>query len=350
MGAFFDNLHVFKNDKYDLDKLQNELSNILKNRGFSLLPEGSEGDVSLMIFEPDDSSWVSIASDAFMFDSEAAIRSYTDPISQAFSTDVIAATCYDSDYLRLALLNSVDNTDGWINVGKSYDPLIRRTKVAPWKKLVKNIDELKTVIKNYHACAEEVFSEIADMIGMQSQQTILGCGGEELLTGKITKMAFSAPEGEIKPPKFEVHGYSMPASKEAMLGGDISVSFLNTGGKAKGLQLIFCGDCVDNDEIIFEDVSLYYDDKHHPIELQKAKLVGGGECYSWEDPHFQLPPAVNEKLPLTKKMQLEFDRHIAVHFTLKGNLDHFKTLRIVGIPLSNPTEGQACWYDYSEYC
>ena len=72
MGAFFDNLHILKSDKYDLETLKNELSGILKIRGFSLLPEGSDGDVSVMIYEPGEGSWVSIASDAFMFDSEEA--------------------------------------------------------------------------------------------------------------------------------------------------------------------------------------------------------------------------------------------------------------------------------------
>ncbi len=347
MGAFFDNLHILINDEYDLERLKNELSNILKNRGFSLLPEGSEGDVSVMIYEPTDNSWVSIASDAFMFDSEETIRSFTDTLSLAFCTDVIAATCYDSDYLRLALLNSVDNTDGWINVGKSCDPLIRRTKVAPWKKLVKDTDGLKAVIKNYHAFAEEAFSEIATMIGMQPQQTMLGCGGEELLDGKITKMEFSAPEGEIKPPKFMVHSFSRPAA--SMLGGAINVSFLNIGGKSKGLEFIFMGDCVDNDEITFEDVYWYCDGKHNSIDLKESQLEDGKKCYIWKDKYFQIPPAVNENLPLVKKFQMESDRHIAVIFTLKGNPEHLETLRIVGVPLSNPMDGQASWVkgDYS---
>ncbi|WP_026528203.1 hypothetical protein [Butyrivibrio sp. VCD2006] len=69
---------------------------------------------------------ISIACEAFMFDTEETIRSCADPLSKALDTDVMAASCYDSDYLRLALLNVNDKTDGWINVGKSYDPLIRR--------------------------------------------------------------------------------------------------------------------------------------------------------------------------------------------------------------------------------
>ena len=346
MGAFFDNLHVLINRKYDLEALKNELSNILKLRGFSLLPEGSEGDVSVMIYEPGDSSWVSIASDAFMFDSEKTIRSYTDPLSLAFNTDVIAATCYDSDYLRLALLNAVDNTDGWINVGKSYDSLIRRTKVAPWKKLVKNTDELKSVIKNYHACAEEAFAEIAEMIGMQPDQTMFGCGGEELLDGKITKMVFSAPEGEIKLPELKVLSYSMPVD---ILGNTIRITFLNIGGKAKGIEFIFLGDCVENDEITIENLVCSCGDRRYDIELKTAKLTDDSKCYNWVDKDFQIPPAVNENLPMMKKWDVEFEREITLMFEVSGNPENFKTLRIVAAPLSNYMDGQACWYDYREY-
>ncbi len=347
MGAFFDNLHILKSDKYDLETLKNELSDKLKIQGFSLLPEGADGDVFVMIYEPGEGSWVSIESDAFMFDSEEAIRTYTDPLSLAFNTDVIAATCFDSDYLRLALLNSVDNTDGWINVGKSYDPLIRRTKVAPWKKLVKDTEGLKATIKKDHACAEEAFEEIAEMIGMQPQQTMLGCGGEELLDGKITRMEFSAPEGKIKPPKLQLHSYNAPPIK---IGKFLRVSFINTGDKAKGLKFIFMGECVEKGEITFEDVSLFYDDKHHPIELQESELMGGEKCYVWKDPYFQLPPAVNENLPLVKQINLGFDREISVCCTPKGNTENPESLRIVGIPLSNPMEGQVSWINSSEYC
>lgn len=347
MGAFFDNLHVLMNEKYDTEALKNELSNILKLRGFSLLPEGSEGDVSVMIYESGNSSWVSIASDAFMFDSEETIRSYADPLSKAFNTDIIAATCYDSDYLRLALLNAVDNTDGWINVGKSYESLVRKTKVAPWKKLVKNTDELKSVIKNYHACAEEAFAEIAEMIGMQPDQTTFGCGGEELLEGKITTMVFSAPEGEIKLPEFKVLSSSMPAE---VLGNTIRIAFLNMGSKSKGIVFLFLGDCIENDEITIEDPICVCGDRRYNIELKRARLTDGSKCYTWEDKDFQIPPAVNENLPMMKKWDVEFEREIDLMFELSGNPENVKTLRIVAIPLSNYMDGQACWYDYREYC
>ena len=107
---------------------------------------------------------------------------------------------------------------------------------------------------------------------------------------------------------------------------------------------------VNENEITFEDVSLFYDDKHHPIKLQNAKLESGEKCYVWIDPYFQLPPAANENLPIVKKIQLEFDREIAVFFTLKGNPEHLESLRIVGMPLSNPDDGQVSWFNNREYC
>ena len=134
-----------------------------------------------------------------------------------------------------------------------------------------------------------------------------------------------------------------------MIGGKITVSFLNIGGKAKGLLFIFLGECLVNHEITVEGISRHCGDKRFEIELKKSRLVDGTNCYVWEDKDFQIPPAVNENLPLTKRWDVEYDRRITLMFELSGNPEHLDTLRIVAIPLSNYEDGQACWINDRNY-
>ena len=94
----------------------------------------------------------------FQLETEEDIQKVAEPLSQCFETDIISAGCYDSDYLRLSLLNVCDGTDGWINVGRAEGmKLIRRTSLAPWKKVVDDMDALKKLVKAEYVFAEEGF-------------------------------------------------------------------------------------------------------------------------------------------------------------------------------------------------
>lgn len=345
MGTFFDNLHVLKNNKFDFGVLKNELSIILSDKGYTYMPESSEGDVSIVIYEPEDGAWVSIASDVFLFDTEKAIRDFADPISEALNTYVIAASCYDSDYLRLALLNKNANVDGWINVGKSLDPLIRRTKLTPWNELIKDSEQLKEIVKNDYTYKEEAFLSIAELIGMKPEQSLFVDNAFDSANGKIVKLFFSAPEGKTNPPKFCVLAHF---KNQCDTGLRVSVTISNKGCKSKGIGLMIISDFIENDEVVFEEVKLGIFDglsyKNVPIKLKKGRLNDGKTCLFWLDDDFAILPSVNENLPLKKRIELEFKRAFMVKFIIKGNPDKFVNSRLVVYPKHNSLDGQVSWF------
>ena len=112
MGLFFENIHIRKSAMYDTRILKNQLIRYFEEKGFQLDPQDAEESVSVVIYEPENSAWVSIASELFQLETEEDIQKVAEPLSQCFETDIISAGCYDSDYLRLSLLNVCDGTDG----------------------------------------------------------------------------------------------------------------------------------------------------------------------------------------------------------------------------------------------
>ncbi len=349
MGLFFENIHIHKNEKYNTDVLKEALIKYLGENGFKLVSDNKEGDVSVVIYEPDSSDWVSVASDIFQFNTEEAIRKVVKPISQCFETDIISASCYDSDYLRLSILNINDGTDGWINVGKTEEiKNLRRTSLTPWKKIVDDIKTFKDIVREEYVFKEEAFCKIADLIKMSPEQTVLDVGHTDFLhPEKMIRLEFIAPEGTIKPPKLEIPRYGL---MPCQIGESQIVSVYNSGGKSRGLGIMFIGDYVDNEEIIFEDVQLQLLSKEGrqfvPIELKKVDWAYGKKCYYWSDADFPLPPAVNKSIPLIKRMNLESEREIGIRFTPIGNQRKALDIKIVVYPLANSMDGQTSWYVY----
>lgn len=349
MGLFFENIHIHKSLEYSVEVLKRELVKYFEENGFKLAAEGEEGNASVVIYEPDGSEWISVASDIFQLNTEEDIRKVAEPLSKCFETEVLTAGCYDSDYLRLSLLKVSDGTDAWINVGRAEGmKQLRRTSLTPWKKIVTDLDTLKNIVKAEYVFAEEAFYKIAELIQMTPEQVTLEVEITDTLTvEKMTTLSFLAPEGAIKLPEFEIPRYNgMPCK----IGESQVVSVYNKGGKSKGFGIMFIGDYVENDEITFEDVKLQILTKEGwqfvPIELKKVDWTQGKKCYYWSDAEFQLPPAVSEAIPLMKRMNMEFEREIGIRFTPVGNPRKVLDIRLVIYPLANSMEGQTSWYVY----
>lgn len=349
MGLFFENIHIHKNTKYDTEVLKKELIKYFEEKGFLLSEEGEDGSASVVIYEPDGSNWVSVASDIFQLETLEEIRNVSEPLSKCLETEVLTAGCYDSDYLRLSILNICDGTDGWINVGETEGmKKLRRTGITPWKKVVADIDALKNIVKAEYVFAEDAFYKIAELIHMLPEQVALEVEYTNSLTvEKMTTLKFSAPKGTLTLPELMIPLYDLMPCK---IGKHQVVSVYNRGGKAKGLGIMFVGDYVENDEITFENVKLQFQTKEGwqfvPIELKKVNQTQEKKCYYWSDAEFPLPPAVNIAIPLTKRRNLEFQREIGIVFTPVGNPRKVLDIKLVVFPLANRMEGQTSWYVY----
>lgn len=351
MGMFFNNLHIRKNEEYNCDKLKEVLIKEMEKKGYALIEDGKEADVSVVIYSPEKSKWVSVASDCFDFNTAEDTKAAALPISEKFGTDVIAAACYDSDYLMMNILNAADGTDGWINIGSMYGmKQPRRTSMAPWKGKVTEFEKFKAVIKGKNIFAEDAFYSCAELLGMAAEQCALETGhADELEKDAVTRLHFSLPEGAHKVlPKLEINTFSLNPCK---IGENKCVFVNNKGGRSKGVGIMFVGDYIENDLLTFENVTFesdYGSDKRKiiSVRLEKVKTTDGRTVLYWEDKDFNIPPAADPSIPVKRLMNLEFKRQFGVRFTVQGNSRKVLDVMVLVIPLENRREGSACWCCY----
>jgi hypothetical protein len=352
MGLFFTNMHILKSKEFDKGKLKDLIIKYMTDEGFALEESEETSDISVAIYEPADSSWISIATDAFEFDSLEKIRKMVQPFSAVGGNYVITAACYDSDFLQLSLTNIVNNQEGWINIGHPMEvPQLTKTSLSTWKEIVNDFERLKEITSTKHIFAEDVFAEISDLIGMKHEQTILDANYVSVENeDEVCKLFFSAPIGKIELPSFEIPRFNL---KPCSIGESDIVCVVNKGGKGKGIGVMFVGDYVENDEITFSDTMLCFKDKGEwnsiPIELKKSKLKSGKTCYVWKDPSFPIPPGVSDIVPPMKRDKMEYEREIGVRFTPYGNPRKVLDIRIILYPLTNRREGQISWYVYKYF-
>ena len=348
---FFSNVHIRKSEAYSPDALKELLIGQMVANGYRVIEDSGDADVSTAIYSPQNSSWVSVASDCFQFNTAEDTKNLISPISDKFKTDVMAVSCNDSDYLMINLINTQKGLDGWVNVGTLYgENYPRRTRLSPWKPIVKDFEKFKAIFKGEYTFAEEPFYDSAELINMDPGQCALEPDStDDIDESLVVHLNFAMPEGvEKELPKITMDRYSLMPCR---IGQSNCVFVNNRGGKSKGVGIMFVGDYIENDELTFEDVTFesdYGSEKRKivPIELKKVKLETGKTALYWENKNFNIPKSVNQSIPQIKRMDLEFQKQFGVRFTVQGNPRKVLDVRVFIIPLENWKDGGVSWYVY----
>ena len=344
MGISFSNVHIQKNDSVTEEALKSYIVGIMNEQGCVTSEDGDDEDISAVINIPKGSDWASFAINSVDFSNAETMKAFAEKVSKAFSSDVIAACCVDSDFMTLDLIDSQAGTDGWINIGKPYSGrLPRRTSAAAWKAIVSDYTALKDIIKKSYACAEEAFFDIATLIGMNAGQCTTDA---ENADGDVITLHFKMPEGrERKKPAVEIwHASGMPCR----IGEQECVHAVSKGARSKGVGVIIAGDFVKNDEITFENVRFEWNVlsenyASRDITFRKVLTMDGSYILLWEDAGFRIPAAVNEDLPEMKKMSLEGKKLFGIRFTPQGNPRKLLDIKVFIFPLESRQNGD-CWF------
>lgn len=356
MGMTFSNLHIRKNETFDLNKLKNLVTQNMSEKGYQLLETADGAESSVFIYAPEDSKWISVACDEFEFWTYENTKAVAGPFSRVLGTDVLAAGCMDSDCLLLNLVNEEDNTDARIGTG-FMDDIQMETPVDfdVWEKKIRDMKQFKEILKSEPTFAEDILYDMAEKVfEMSADQCVLETGYSEDLDQKaLIKMYFSMPEDSQKePPKLEIHSFSLMPCK---IGESNCVFATNKGGSSRGVAIYFAGDFIENDELTFEDITFEYDfgsDERQsiPITPKKMKAVNGEYILYWEDKNFQIPAKVNPNLSLMRQEDLEWKRMFGVRFTVQGNPRKLLDVKVFIIPLEKyDSEAAACWYVWKTY-
>ncbi|MBQ8195845.1 MAG: hypothetical protein IJZ47_10835 [Oscillospiraceae bacterium] len=350
MGLCFSNIHIKKNNNFSTEVLMDMLREEMKAKGFNELQSSEEAEISLCVFSPENSQWVSVASDCYNFSDAESTKSAAVPFSEKFGTDVIAVMCLDSDYLMMNLINTEKHIDGWINSGDLYgEKLPRRTSIAPWKSVVSDYEKFSSVVKDKSVFAEDVFYEAAALLGMDTAQCALQPDDSHLQQDEnLRRLYFSAPNGIEK--ELPVLKMNISPGRPCSAEENTAVFVNNKGGSSKGIAVMFWGGIFEDDEVIIERATFESDYGSEkcmvvPITLEKRKATNGETVLYWEDKDFVIPKAVNQSLPWEKMNDLEFKKEFGVRFFVSGNKRKFLDVRVSIIPLEN-REGSETWFVY----
>ena len=349
MGMFFSNIHIKMTENLSINDVKNFINANMTEKGYTCTDNNSEAEVTVGLYFSDDSKWITVMSDTFMFNGPDDAKKTAVTFSDKFNTYVIAAACVDSDYLMMNLVNTSDGTDGFINVGDYYGmPYQRNTEPIPWTKVIKNYEDFLSLINEEHVFAEDVFFSAAEMLSMNTEQCCLSTGMLEMVDAKKLVILRYKMDSVFNndPPKFEIPMFDLMPCE---IGRSHCVFVNNKGGGSKGIAVQFQGDYIENDEITFEDVVFEYKQNGEiitvPIKLNKYYPPEGKPVLWWRDKNFVIPPAVNPDIPYNRKMDLEFEKEFGIRFTPCGNSRKTLDIKVFIIPLDNQ-KGSACWYVY----
>ena len=348
MGAYFSNLQIRKTKELDTDKIKEAVSALMEKSRYKAVSNQEEADVTVIIFNGD-SPWVSVCSDGIEIYDDKTSEALLRPLSAELDTDVMAVSCFDSDYLFLNLINESKKINAWANVGFHPEGRFpRKTFFSSWKNKVSDIEKFKSIIRKKYDFAEDVLAPLASILDLPAEQGSFREGSLDEIESKkaLTCLYFTLPDSESKknPTNLAITRFSLTPCE---IREDSIVTAINTGGSSRGIAIAFTGDYVANEDITFADVRLEYDfdkpsQKEIPVELNKREIAEGKWAYCAEIPHFLIRDRVNPDLPPKKKADLEFAREIGIHFTPLGNPENLLDICVHLIPLSNP-QGQCCW-------
>lgn len=348
MGSWFSNMHIRKNNAISVHMISEYINKTMAAQQYLSATSETDADVAFAIVSSVDAQWFSVYSDMFSFDNPKSFENYAIPASKELGSDVLGISCFDSDYLYLNLINANEMVNAWAGVGRATGlGILKRTNLSAWKKRVQDFPRFKASIQKKYIFAEEALMEIEQCIQLPQVQSMASYEylAEEGLGESATYLYFKLPETmkSQELPKLEQRTSSL---MPCYLDKPSTVSGLNVGGASKGLSVYFIGPYVEHDEITFSDVCFVKWKNNQvepvPFELKKVQLSDGQWAYHYHDPGYRIPPKMDDRLPMSKRMRVEHERSIIVRFVPHGNSRKILDITVVLVPDKNP-EGQTSW-------
>ena len=348
MGSWFSNIHIRKNETATEETVEKHIGKFMASKHYLPCASEIDADGAVAIVASEDCRWISIYSDLLSLEDPSKCAEIMAPLSSDLHTDVLGISCFDSDYLYLNLINTSDKTDAWIGIGSASGLGIkRRSGLSAWKKKVSDFQTFSESAKKKYVFAEEFLAVAEPCLELPAIQS--SASYEYLKDFELDKKAkyfyFKLPD-EMKakePVKLVPHMYSgMPCffDKPSVVDG------INVGGESRGLSVYFIGPYVENDEITFSDVCFVKLKNNQtesvPFDLTKVQLSDGQWAYHYHDPGFRIPPKVDDRLPLSKRMRVASEHSINVRFVPHGYPRKMLDITVVLVPDKNP-EGQTGW-------
>lgn len=348
MGSWFSNIHIRKNHTATEEKVADCIREWIEAKQYTPCASEMDADGAVAIVTSEDCQWISVYSDLLSLENPGKYMEIATPLSAELHTDVLGISCFDSDYLYLNLINAEDKTDAWIGIGSASGLGIkRRSGLSAWKKKVSDNKAFTESAKKEYVCVEGFLAEAEKYLALPVAQSVAAY--EYLKDFELDKKAkyfyFRLPDDQKTKDPVKLVPY-MSSAMPCKLEKPSVVDGINVGGESRGLSVYFLGPYVENDEIIFSDVCFVKWKNNQtesvPFELTKVQLSDGQWAYYYHDPGFRIPPKVDDRLPMSKRLRVEKEHCISVRFVPHGNPKKLLDITVALVPDKNP-EGQTGW-------
>lgn len=352
MGLSYSNINIKKTAKITSESVREYLISEMKSKGFEY--DEKTDDVTVSIYYPANSDWISVTSDSMNFKGYDDTNAVSSSASSFFHTDVIAASCIDSDWGFINLVNTEKSEEGWINVCKPYTGKnLHRKSISAFRSLVSDYPALLKIVANEPTYAESTFCELATLLNMKEEQTFFSADTALEYKENIIRLSFKAPDSvENIPSSFKIC-YSR--CEPCKMGEPKDIYVQNVGGVSKGIGILFWGDYIQNNDIEITDcrfVSNVFDNEkrtERKIELSRVKLNDGTIGLYWEDRDFAIPHAVGNGMSDMKQSELILKKAFGVIFTPTGNARKSLDITLRIYPLTNAREVNGRWRVWDGY-
>lgn len=346
MGSWFSNLQIRLTEPehpFAADRIADLLTQTLDLS----LTDKNDADIAITILIPENSQWLTVTSDLIDGNTDSLLHAAKN-ISEELKTEVLAISCFDSDYLFLNLIDFQNELDAWASCGRYPDGKApRKSNFNAWKTHVSDASAFRRIMRAKYILAEECLSAIEPLLSLPVVQSM--CTSEdEPDCGEIRNYYFkyNQKDPSVRPPVFDLLSYSSYFDVGDEKNGSNLISFLNKGAASRGVAVFLTGPCITEHQVEVTSVSLQFRDNHDnwnflPVDIRMTTFDNGLTGFYGECPDIRIPPAVSENLPWQRKMQLEHQRSISVRFTLSAAVPgspsdkQFDLLQVSLVPLEN---------------
>lgn len=350
MGRSFSNIQIRYPEPVESFDTQKLISLLTNGRSLSCTDKEEEADIIINVCMLENSPWITITSDIIDGDVDTQLKC-AQSIANGLQTEVMAISCFDSDYLFLNLVDPKNEKDIWASCGSfPYGKAPRKSNFSSWKNYVPNISDFSRIMRAGYTFAEECLHGLEPMLSLpvsQSMCTIEDEPADARLIRFYFKLTDKGASGRA--PEFKNYNSSLYYNFKDNVN---YVSFLNHGDAFRGVAVCLAGPCISKQQIRVKSIELLYIDAHGkrtalPVSLEKKTFSNGVAGLYGECPMLRVPSAVPEDLPYMKKTDMEFHRSLGVRFSLTADIpdDSVNTLgnlHVILIPLSN-FSGQGGW-------
>lgn len=321
------------------------LSKCLEGEGYVPADDPKKADVVFSRYLFERQGWQMVTGDA------ASLFRMAGELAEHNGAEALLVSCCDSDFVELVLFNPLDGTQTRARCGRSYDesdpPKIEQERWQAVSTGRQKID-FEEIFEKQRLFAEEALVELGEALAFDGAAVVDAACGEGGDPDDVLYLSLgNLPHKWVDEgmPRLERRAYF---DRPIPVDEPYQWSFMNRGGPSTGVELLIYGPFVENDQMMFTDVSMQVKKEPETNDtqwwrfepqkpIQKIRLTNGWYAYRYLFPDLPLNPGLNpEYTQLRPDYALAAALSVEVSVTARGDARCGLDVYFSVVPLNCP--------------